>query len=70
MTTSLKDLLICDFNSANNQTACNGTFTNNLNGQTVGVFEFLQSKNYNITDYSSISNFLLLWLKFSFVNLF
>ena len=55
MTTSLKDLLICDFNSANNQTACNGTFTNNLNGQSAGVFENIQSDKYDVTDYSSIS---------------
>ena len=55
----------CDFDSANNQEACGGSFTNNINGQTVGVFDSSNSLTtnlkYDVTDYSSISKSTLLY---------
>ncbi len=55
---SNKELLICDFNNATSgQNACGGTFTNNANGNAVGIYETLQIDSNEITDYSSICKY-------------
>ena len=48
----------CDFDDST-QSACNGKFTYNLNGQQAGLFESsntLSSLKYDVTDVTSISN--------------
>lgn len=57
---SSKETIICDFNNATNKTACDGTFTNVTNGQSVGVFQTFQINSNDITDFSSICKYFML----------
>ena len=63
-----KNIFICDFDNSNNQTACNGEFSFQTNGdQEAGVFKtsntVLTELGYDVTDYTSISKKVFIFRK-------
>ena len=53
-----KEYLICDFNDpTKTENICGGIFTNNANGNNVGIYHSLKIDSNEITDYSSICKY-------------